>query len=218
MRADVLGAACALVAGYIVGGIPVGYLIARARGVDIRKVGSGNVGATNVGRALGRKWGILALVLDIAKGFGPVFFLAPVLSDFFGASSEEYALSAMGLGAIMGHIFTPWLLFRGGKGVATSIGVFAALFHYWIALPLVVYFLVRKLTGYVSAGSLSLAVLLPVAAVVHNWERLGEAWPTLVFACLASLMILIKHRANIVRLAKGTELAAPSGTAGDETA
>ena len=218
MNADVLGAVSSLVAGYIVGGISFGYLIARARGVDIRKVGSGNVGATNVGRVLGRKWGILALVLDIAKGFGPVFFLAPVLSEHFGVSNNEYTLAAMGLGAIMGHVFTPWLLFRGGKGVATSIGVFAALLQYWIALPLVVYLLVRKLTGFVSAGSLSLAVLLPVAAVIRNWERLGEAWPTLVFACLASLLIIVKHRANIGRLARGEELAAPSGPAGDGTA
>lgn len=218
MQADVMSAVCALAAGYAVGGIPFGYILARARGVDIRRVGSGNVGATNVGRALGRQWGILALALDIAKGFGPVLFLAPVFSRAFAASSEEYALSAMGLGAIMGHVFTPWLGFRGGKGVATSIGVFAALLQYWIALPLVVYFLMRKLTGYVSAGSLSLAVLLPAAAVIVNRNRLAEAWPTLVFACFAALLIVLRHRANIVRLARGEELSAPSGSAGDETA
>ncbi|MHC4253914.1 MAG: glycerol-3-phosphate acyltransferase, partial [Planctomycetota bacterium] len=136
MKADVMSAVAALAAGYAVGGVPFGYILARARGIDIRKVGSGNVGATNVGRALGRKWGLLALALDIAKGFLPVFFLAPALKEWFAASSAQYALSAMGLGAIMGHVFTPWLGFRGGKGVATSIGVFAALLQYWIALPL----------------------------------------------------------------------------------
>ena len=210
MKADVLSAVVALAAGYAAGGVPFGYLVARARGIDIRDVGSGNVGATNVGRALGRKWGLLALALDIAKGFLPVFFLAPALFEWFGASSAEYARASLGLGAILGHVFTPWLGFRGGKGVATSIGVFAALLHYWIAMPLVVYLLVRKLTGYVSAGSLSLAVLLPAAAVIRNWGRHAEAWPTLVFACLAALLIVLRHRANIARLARGEELAAPS--------
>ncbi|MHC5053217.1 MAG: glycerol-3-phosphate 1-O-acyltransferase PlsY [Planctomycetota bacterium] len=225
MKADVMSAVAALAAGYAVGGVPFGYILARARGIDIRKVGSGNVGATNVGRALGRKWGLLALALDIAKGFVPVFFLARALPGWFGASSvssADYALSAMGLGAILGHVFTPWLGFRGGKGVATSIGVFAALLHFWIALPLVVYLLVRKLTGYVSAGSLSLAALLPAAAVAHRWDRLAEAWPTLAFACFAALLIVLRHRANIVRLVKGEELAASSNSggrpAGDETA
>jgi len=207
---DILSAVTALAAGYVVGGIPFGYLIARARGIDIRTVGSGNVGATNVGRALGRGWGFLALAFDIAKGYLPVAFAAPEIASFFGASSAEYALSAMGLGAIMGHVFTPWLGFRGGKGVATSIGVFAALLEFWIALPLVVYLLVRKLTGYVSAGSLSLAALLPAAAVIHNWGSLGEKWPTLAFACFAATLIVLRHRANIARLARGEELAAPS--------
>jgi glycerol-3-phosphate acyltransferase PlsY len=215
VRGDILSAVCALVAGYIVGGIPFGYLIARLRGVDIRTVGSGNVGATNVGRALGRKWGFLALTLDIAKGYFPVAYAAPVIARFFGTLNDEYALSAMGLGAIMGHVFTPWLGFRGGKGVATSIGVFAALFYAWIMLPLTVYLLVRKITGYVSAGSLSLAVFLPAAAVLRNWGRLGVKWPTLVFACFASLLIIVKHRTNIARLAKGEELAAPSNTKDD---
>ena len=216
MSADVLSSLCALAAGYVVGGIPFGYLIARARGIDIRDVGSGNVGATNVGRALGRKWGFLALALDIAKGYLPVAFAAPAIAEYMGASSDEYALSAMGLGAIMGHVFTPWLGFRGGKGVATSIGVFAALLQYWIALPLAVYLLVRKLTGYVSAGSLSLAALLPAAAVIHNWGRLRETWPTLVFACFAALLIVLRHRANIARLARGEELAVSGGATGGD--
>ncbi len=213
MNPDITSAAVALAAGYAVGGIPFGYILACARGIDIRKVGSGNVGATNVGRALGRKWGLLALALDIAKGYFPVAYAAPALAELFGASSAEYALSAMGLGAIMGHVFTPWLGFRGGKGVATSIGVFAALLDFWITLPLAVYLLVRKLTGYVSAGSLSLAAFLPAAAVIRNWGHLAERWPTLLFACFASVLIVLKHRANIARLARGDELSAPSKAA-----
>jgi glycerol-3-phosphate acyltransferase PlsY len=213
VNADISSAAVAIALGYAVGGIPFGYIVARARGIDIRKVGSGNVGATNVGRALGRKWGIFALLLDIAKGFVPVFVVAPMLAERFGASSDQYALSATGLGAIMGHVFTPWLGFRGGKGVATSIGVFAALLHFWMLLPLLTYVLVRKLTGFVSAGSLSLAALLPAAAVIRNWGRLGETWPTLAFACFAAFLIVVRHRSNIVRLARGEELSAPTKAA-----
>ena len=211
MRTDVLSAACALAAGYLIGGIPFGYLIARARGVDIRKTGSGNVGATNVGRALGRGWGVVTLALDIAKGFLPVFFLAPVFVHKLGAGNTEYALAGAGLGAILGHVFTPYLRFRGGKGVATSIGVFAALIHYWIALPLVMYILVRKLTGYVSAGSIALVALLPVAAAASRWGELSAAWPTVAFAALAGGLILARHRENITRLARGEELAASTG-------
>jgi len=209
MREDIIAAACALAAGYLIGGVPFGYVMARLRGIDVREVGSGNIGATNVGRALGRGWGLLALALDIAKGMLPVLFLAPALARWVGAADREYALTAMGLGAILGHIFTPYLRFRGGKGVATSVGVFAALTHYWIALPLVVYVIIKKLTGYVSAGSIALAVLLPVAAVARCWGELSAAWPRVAFAVFAGMLILVRHRENIARLVRGEELAAP---------
>jgi len=209
MREDIIGAACALAAGYLIGGVPFGYIMARLRGIDVREVGSGNIGATNVGRALGRGWGLLALALDIAKGMLPVLLLAPAIARWAGGGDREYALTAMGLGAVLGHVFTPYLRFRGGKGVATSIGVFAALTHYWIALPLVVYVLIKKLTGYVSAGSIALAVLLPVAAAASGWGELSAAWPRVAFAVFVGLLILARHRANISRLVRGEELAAP---------
>ena len=209
MREDIIGAACALAAGYLIGGVPFGYIMARLRGVDVREVGSGNIGATNVGRALGRGWGFLALALDIAKGMLPVLFLAPAIARWDGAVDREYALAAMGLGAILGHVFTPYLRFRGGKGVATSIGVFAAITHFWIALPLVVYVLIKKLTGYVSAGSIALAVLLPVAAAASGWGDLSAAWPRVAFAVFVGMLILVRHRENIARLVRGEELAAP---------
>ncbi|MHC4200986.1 MAG: glycerol-3-phosphate 1-O-acyltransferase PlsY [Planctomycetota bacterium] len=209
MREDIIGAACALAAGYLIGGVPFGYVMARMRGIDVREVGSGNIGATNVGRALGRGWGLLALALDIAKGMLPVLFLAPAIARWGGSVDPEYGLTAMGLGAILGHVFTPYLRFRGGKGVATSVGVFAALTHYWIALPLVVYVLVKKLTGFVSAGSIALAVLLPVAAAASRWGELSTAWPRVAFAVFVGMLILVRHRANIARLVRGEELAAP---------
>ncbi len=212
-QADAIAAAASLVAGYLVGGVPFGYLVARARGVDIRSVGSGNVGATNVGRALGRGWGTAVLALDIAKGFLPVFLLAPALAGALGAEDrgEELVRAATGLGAILGHVFTPYLGLRGGKGVATSIGVFGALVHFWIALPLVFYVAARKVTGYVSAGSIAFAALLPVAAAASRWGELAAAWPTVVSAGLAGVLLLVRHRENIARLARGEELAAPGG-------
>ena len=209
MREEITTAACALAAGYLIGGIPFGYVMARLRGVDVREVGSGNIGATNVGRALGRGWGFLALALDIAKGVLPVLFLAPAIARWVGAADREYALAAMGLGAILGHVFTPYLRFRGGKGVATSIGVIAALTGYWIALPLVVYVAIRKLTGYVSAGSIALATLLPVAAAASRWGELSTAWPRAALGAFAGMLILVRHRENIARLVRGEELAAP---------
>ncbi len=210
-QADALAAGACLLAGYLAGGIPFGYAVARARGVDIRAVGSGNIGATNVGRALGRRWGTLVLVLDIAKGFLPTFFLAEAIAGWIGAEENlNVARTVMGLGTILGHVFTPYLLFRGGKGVATSIGVFVALIHWWMALPLALYLIVRKATGFVSAGSVTLAAALPAAAYVHCRDDLARAWPVVAFAGLAGAIIIIRHASNIARLVRGTEHAAPA--------
>ncbi len=214
-RADVLAAVATFASGYLIGGVPFGYLAAWMRGVDIRRIGSGNIGATNVGRALGRKSGIAVLLLDIAKGFVPVFALAPFIASRVGSSEVELVRVLMGAGCIVGHVLTPYLAFRGGKGVATSLGVFAALSSYWIAIPLAAYVVLRKLTGFVSAGSIALAALLPVAAWARSRETSDAGWPTVGFAALAGVLILVRHRSNIMRLARGTEHAAPSA-AGEE--
>ena len=210
-------ATAALAAGYLIGGVPFGYLAARVRGVDLRRIGSGNIGATNVGRALGRRSGTLVLLLDIAKGFVPVLVLAPFLAARTGTGAVELARVMTGAGCILGHVFTPYLGLRGGKGVATSIGVFAALCSYWIALPLAAYLVLRKLTGFVSAGSIALSVLLPVAAWARSLEGPagtgGAGWTTTAFAALAGVLILVRHRSNIARLLRGTEHGAPSGRA-----
>jgi len=213
-----MAAGLSLVAGYLIGGVPFGYLIARARGVDIRKVASGNIGATNVGRALGRRWGLVVLALDVAKGFAPVLFLAGAVACWLSADFVNLVRAATGLGAILGHVFTPYLGLKGGKGVATSIGVFAALLSYWIALPLAAYVLARRLSGFVSAGSTLLAILLPVAAyfrcmVDPHLKNPAGAWPVIALAGLACVLVLVRHSANIVRLARGTEH--PAG--GDRT-
>jgi glycerol-3-phosphate acyltransferase PlsY len=221
-RTDSLALLAALASGYLIGGVPFGYLAAHFRGVDIRAIGSGNIGATNVGRALGRWWGTVVLLLDIAKGFLPVFLLAPFVAAEIGSGNVELVRVATGLGTILGHVFTPYLGFRGGKGVATSIGVFAALCSYWVAIPLVAYGLVRKLSGYVSAGSITLAALLPLAAWLQFRLPLsGEAagWYTIAFAVLVGILILLRHSSNIARLVSGTEHGAPGvGGAGGSAA
>ena len=210
-RADILAAVAALASGYLIGGVPFGYLAARLRGVDIRAVGSGNIGSTNVGRALGRAWGSLVLVLDIAKGLAPVILLAPFVAGQMGSGNVELARVATGAGAILGHVLTPYLALRGGKGVATSIGVFAPLCSYWIGIPLAAYVLMRKLTGFVSAGSIALAVLLPAAAWLAVRREAAGGWLTVGFAGAAGVLILVRHSSNIARLVRGTEHAAPSG-------
>ena len=213
-RADSYALLAALASGYLIGGVPFGYLTAHFRGVDIRDTGSGNIGATNVGRALGRWWGMVVLLLDIAKGFVPVFLLAPFIAAEIGSGNVELVRVVTGLGTILGHVFTPYLGFRGGKGVATSIGVFAALCSYWIAMPLAAYGLVRKLSGYVSAGSIALALLLPLAAWLQfRLPASGEAAGryTIGFAVLVGILILIRHSTNIARLVSGTEHGAPGG-------
>ena len=217
-RAEAVAAAVSLAVGYLVGGIPFGLLLGRLKGVDVRAIGSGNVGATNVGRALGRRWGLVALVLDISKGFFPAFFLAPFLAAALGCVDAPFAGATMGLGAVLGHVFSPYLLLRGGKGVATTIGVFGALVHFWLALPLAGYLVVRKASGFVSAGSLALALLLPVAAFLHHRGDPGAGWSDVGFAFVAGALIVARHARNIGRLARGEEHAAavrPVATGGD---
>jgi glycerol-3-phosphate acyltransferase PlsY len=188
-------------------------IAARLRGVDLSEVGSGNIGATNVGRALGKGWGTCVLALDIAKGCLPVLFVAPALATGDDPFAREVLASAVGLGAILGHVFSPYVGFRGGKAVATSIGVFGALTWYWIALPLVAYVALRRTTGYISAGSIALAVLLPAAAALSFLVEGRGGWVTVGFAGIACIVILLRHAGNIGRLLRGEEHAAPGAEA-----
>jgi len=200
------------VAAYLLGAIPFGYFIGRARGIDIRQHGSGNIGATNVGRVLGRRWGFVCLALDILKGFGPTFAagLALVRPPLDSVAWLQWL--AVGLAAVLGHLFPVYLGFRGGKGVATTIGVAAGIYPYFtvpIAAALAAYGVVRYATGVVSAGSLALAVVFPVAVYAY-WRyaglKLADAWPLLAVSVLLGLLIIVRHRENILRLLHGQEL------------
>jgi acyl phosphate:glycerol-3-phosphate acyltransferase len=181
---------------YLVGSIPTGYLLGRARGIDIRTVGSGNIGATNVFRELGKGAGVLALAADALKGFGAVR-LIPLL--FESAPSENLRIAA-GISAILGHNYTCWLRFRGGKGIATSAGVLLAWMPVALAVVLGVWLLVCALSRYVSLASIAAAFFLPIAV----WLA-GGSIAMIMIGSIIGAMAIYKHRSNIRRLLNGTE-------------
>jgi glycerol-3-phosphate acyltransferase PlsY len=189
---------------YLLGSIPTGFLVARARGVDIRTVGSGNIGATNVFRILGKSAGVFVLVVDAAKGWLAVFVVARFLSGWFypeaGSTALEWFRLCAGVAAILGHNYTCWLHFKGGKGIATSAGVLVALVPVPLLIILAVWIVVFVLSRYVSLASILAAFTLPFAAWAFGESR------TMIFvtAALAALAIY-KHKANLQRLINGTE-------------
>jgi glycerol-3-phosphate acyltransferase PlsY len=191
---------------YLLGSIPTGYLVARARGVDIRQVGSGNIGATNVFRILGRTAGVMVLAIDFLKGWLACSVLVAwtitvgVPPGAGRAADVETLTLLAGVCAVLGHIYTCWLRFKGGKGIATSAGVLTALVPWALVVLLVVWTIVCILTRYVSLASVAAAVTLPFAV----WLTGGSLTLILVTAGLSSLAIY-KHRANIRRLTDGTE-------------
>jgi glycerol-3-phosphate acyltransferase PlsY len=190
-----MSALLAILLSYFIGAIPVGSLIAqRMRGIDIREHGSGNPGATNVWRVVGKKAGIITLAFDILKGLLPVLFVRWVYPREAGTAA------LCGLTAIAGHNWSPFLNFKGGKGVATSGGVFLALLPIPTIAALAAFGLTVKRTKHISAGSLAAAVTLPVTAFIV------PTIPLYRFAAVAvGIVVIMKHRANIQRLREGTE-------------
>jgi glycerol-3-phosphate acyltransferase PlsY len=186
-----------LLASYLLGAIPTSYLLSRFfAGIDLRQHGSGNLGATNLYRVLGWKYAIPAALVDIGKGFVPVVFFAPRVSD-----SQLFAL-ACGAAAIVGHVFSIFVGFKGGKGVATAAGVMLGLAPLALAVSAVVWAVLVRLTGYVSLGSIVAAAVLPLA--VYTLEDSGT--PALVWIATGiAAAVIILHRRNIQRLLKGTE-------------
>ncbi len=199
----------ALVGAYLIGSIPFGLLIGRLRGVDVRTRGSRNIGATNVGRVLGRKWGYLCFALDVLKGFAPVFLVGVYFGRDGQAPSGGEQLSWLGVafGVVAGHIFSAYLKFRGGKGVATSLGALLGFYPYftWPAVAaLGVWIAVVAVWRYVSLASIGAAAAFPVLYVAFNW-RGGLFWSLVVFAVAMAALVIFRHRSNIRRLLAGTE-------------
>lgn len=188
---------------FLLGSIPTGYLVAKTRGVDIREHGSGNIGATNVFRIVGKPLGVFVFVVDALKGFVAVFAVSRLAAAAGDASAWPAIVAAVAV--IAGHNYTPWLGLRGGKGIATSAGVLLALMPLAVAAVAAVWFLVFFVSRYVSLASVCAAAALPVAvAVLWQWN-LGGNGPLTGFAAVISALAIWRHRSNIKRLREGTE-------------
>jgi len=186
-----------ILASYLAGAIPFGLLLSRGSGIDIRSQGSRNIGATNVSRLLGKKLGILTLLADIAKGFVPMFIAAQLLQDH---SYRDMIIALCGAASILGHMFPVYLGFKGGKGVATGLGVFLFLAPGAVLFCLVVFAAAVGLSGFVSLGS-----LLGSLAVLPGLWFLGEPLWKIFLAAFVVALIWAKHYQNIGRLVQGTE-------------
>lgn len=216
-----------LMGAFLAGSIPFGYLIGKAKGVDVRKVGSGNIGATNVGRVLGRKYFFLCFGLDVLKGLLPTLgmgYLLKALGSFeLSDSVAAWWLGAM-VASVFGHMFSPWVGFKGGKGVATSLGALLGVFPLLTVAGLgafAVFGVVVAVWRYISLGSIAAAVALPRVAEGVMWlgvvDRLGVGagggggafprcgWVVLGVLVALSGLVIWKHRANVGRLRAGTE-------------
>ncbi|WP_353683619.1 glycerol-3-phosphate 1-O-acyltransferase PlsY [Thermodesulfovibrio sp. 3907-1M] len=180
---------------FFLGSIPWGYLIGKAKGIDLRKTGSGNIGATNVMRVIGKKEALITLLLDIAKGIIPV-----VILKFSSYGENEILPGAVGFFAILGHCFTPFLKFKGGKGVATSIGVLLAYMPLAGLITVFIWIITVKISRISSLGALVSFALLPLNVIIINYPK-----EFLFFAWLFTILIYSRHISNIKRLIKGTE-------------
>ncbi len=218
---------CWLVA-FLCGSIPFAVLIGKTQGVDIRTIGSGNPGATNLGRAVGKKWGLLCFLLDVGKGlvpvlaFGGVLLIADLRHDFNPNLASDFLPTTTGIGwalqwvglaaaAVLGHVFSPWLSFKGGKGVATSLGAALGLFPF-VTVPGVVcgltWVTVAKTTGYVGLASICAALLLPVLTLFCTLGfglGIGPVAVFVGFTTLLAALVIWRHRGNLARLRAGTE-------------
>jgi glycerol-3-phosphate acyltransferase PlsY len=207
----------AIIGAYLLGSIPFGLLIAKAHGKDLRSIGSGNIGATNVSRALGRKWAYICFVLDVLKGMGPMLatlsFIRPLSTQ---PQTEKVILLwlwlAVGCAAILGHIFPIYVKFKGGKGVATSFGVALGLWPYYTicaSFAVVIWVVVVLVWRYVSLASICASISFPLVLILAIILRPGwdfiSLWPLLIAATVIPLMVIIRHRENIKRLLAGTE-------------
>jgi acyl phosphate:glycerol-3-phosphate acyltransferase len=195
--------AVAILLSYLLGSIPFGLLIARSRGIDIRAAGSGNIGATNVMRVVGKTWGILTLVLDALKGLVSVLLFARI--GHLGGEVPAWFGLACGCVAILGHSFPVYLKFKGGKGVATSAGVLIGAAPAAFGVGIAVFAILFALLRYVSLGSIAAAIAVPVAAFVFERSKVEPDYLTTYVLVVLGLVVIWRHKANIRRLLAGTE-------------
>jgi len=194
--------------GFLLGSIPFGLILGKLKGIDIREHGSGNIGATNLFRTLGKNIGITCLLLDFIKGFIPVLIATKLAPDNTTGQTIEVVTA---LAAILGHNYSPWIGFKGGKGIATSGGAIAALMPpVALGMLILIFIVVTKVTKYVSVGSIATAIALPLLSFWGSWHHgkiADGSWnkPLFIFSLIAGAMAIWKHRTNLVRLRAGTE-------------
>ncbi len=192
-----------VVCAYLLGSIPNGFLLGKLLGTDLRQVGSGNIGATNAFRFLGKQWGILVFVLDFCKGLGAVL-LAEMLAARNPNLSPEIAGILGAICSILGHNFPIWLGFKGGKGIATSAGVLAGLLPFVTMILVPIWIIVLWATRYVSKASIAVAIALPILTGLNYFN--GTRGPSLfIFAIIVGALAIWRHRDNLARLRAGTE-------------
>ncbi len=194
---------------YLLGSIPTGFLVAKAKGVDIRTVGSKNMGATNVFRMLGKTAGSFVLAVDVLKGFVAGYFLAHLAKQIFAPSGELSVADSFaivgGFFSVLGHNYTCWLHFKGGKGIATSAGVLIALFFKAFLVVLLVFIVVAAVSRYVSLASVVASIWLPIMVGIFHFTNNDYSFPLLLVSVLMAALAVYKHKPNIERLIKGTE-------------
>jgi glycerol-3-phosphate acyltransferase PlsY len=201
-----IGSAICLLS-YFIGSIPTGYLVGRSRGIDIRQHGSGNIGATNIFRTLGKKFGIFVFVSDALKGLASVR-VALAISEHFPQAGILGPIAGIvaAICCILGHNFTCWLQFKGGKGIATSAGVLIGLMPLVCLVLLALWTLVFYASGYVSLASVAVSIGLPIVVAALHFAGLMDGWPYyFYFALLVGSIAVWRHRSNIQRLLNGTE-------------
>jgi len=204
--------ALAIIAAYLLGSVPFGVIIARAHGKNLRSIGSGNIGATNVSRALGRRWAYLCFLLDVLKGLVPMLVAGTLIEVSSPTPSLLSLWLAVGCAAILGHIFPIYLKFKGGKGVATSLGVALGLWPYYTicaTAAFAIWTAVVLLWRYISLASIAASIAFPVALILAivltpGWD-FANLWPLLAAAIAIPIMVIVRHRENIKRLIAGTE-------------
>jgi glycerol-3-phosphate acyltransferase PlsY len=198
--------AVVLVGSYLLGSIPFGYLAGRLVGIDIRQVGSGNLGATNVVRVLGKAYGYPVFTLDFLKGFGAVqiaMLMAPGGPSEWNSPEIFGILAAMS--CVLGHLYPPWLKFKGGKGVATSAGALLALTPVATLIGVAIWIIVFCLTRYVSLASITAAIVLPMAILVVSSQDQNKGKPLVYSSACVAAVVIWRHRSNLSRLMRGTE-------------
>jgi len=191
---------------YLLGSVPNGYIVGKVAGVDIRKFGSGNIGATNVLRVLGKKYGYAVFFLDALKGFAVVrISLALVSTTPTARAYADFFALLSGVVCVIGHVFPIWLRFKGGKGVATSAGVIVGLIPLAAVIVFPIWFIVFEICRYVSVASMCAAISLPITVALFLHFKVIDSVILLYFSLAIAVVVIWRHRSNFSRLLNGTE-------------